>query len=426
MKNFKKILALVVVIVFMVSLIGMLDSTGVDAKTAEKVKIRAVTYFTGADPWTNTWKEVIKDFMKKNPNVEIIDEATPTTNDAIRTKIKTDFASGNEPDVTFFFVGADAEPLLKSGKVFIWDNELKKDTKWSSNIYKSALAFTTYNGPIKEYKGKVYAIPTIGFYEGLYVNVDLFKKYNLPLPTDWNKFIKAVNTFKSKGIIPIAGSILESYYLIETFILSAGGPQGRNTPFHPSWEKGLNIIKDLYKMGAFPKDALTLQDSQAQALFADKKAAMMINGSWCVGGLKDKVNTKIMPVPVVPGGKAHPTDIIGGFGSGWYVSKDLNAKKNGWPVKFVKYITSPEVEAKFIAVGGVPAIKCKVPNVTPVAQSGYDMMAKANSVSMPIDAQILPEAFTKIRTDLAYVVTGKKTAKQLLAEAKKIQDRVKK
>jgi len=338
-KRFKKIIALVVMIALVVSILGLISNRATDAIAAEKVKIRAVTYFTGEDPWTSTWKQAIQDFMKKNPNVEVIDEATPSANDAIRTKIKTDFASGNEPDVTFFFVGADAEPLLKSGKVFTWDEELKKDTNWSSNIYKSALAFTTYNGSIKEYNGKVYAIPTIGFYEGLYVNEDLFKKYNLSLPTDWNKFIKAVNTFKSKGIIPIAGSILESYYLIETFVLSAGGSQGHNTPFHSSWENGLNTIRDLYKMGAFPKDALTLKDDQARTLFAEKKAAMMINGSWCVGGLKDMVNTKIIPAPVIPGGKANPTDIIGGFGSGWYVSKDLNTKKNGIPVKFVKYIT---------------------------------------------------------------------------------------
>jgi len=391
----------------------------------EKVKIRAVTYFTGEDPWTAVWQSVIKDFMKRYPNVEIIDEATPTSGDLIRTKIKTDYASGNEPDVAFFFVGADAEPLLKTGKVYSWDEELEKDKDWGKNFYKGALEFCRYKGPIKEYDGKIYALPTIGFYEGLFVNKDLFDKYKLALPTTWTNLLKAISTFKAKGIIPIAGSILDSYYLIETLVLSAGGPEGHNTPFHPSWEAGLEYIKKLYLLGAFPKDALTLKDEQARELFYEKKAAMMINGSWCVGGLKDKLNTVIMPVPVIPGGKADPTDIIGGFGSGWYVSKELNEKKGGIPAKFVKYITSPEVEAKFIAVGGVPAIKCKVENVSPAAQTGYDMMEKARTVSMPIDAQITPEAFTYIRTNLAYVVTGKKTAKKILEEARKIHESAK-
>ena len=80
-------------------------------------------------------------------------------------------------------------------------------------------------------------------------------------------------------------------------------------------------------------------------------------------------------------------------------------------MKFVKYVTSPEVEAKFIANGGVPGIKCDVPNATATTKTGYDMLAKANSVSSPIDSQIVPESFTAIRKGLAYVVTGKKTCK---------------
>lgn len=379
----------------------------------EKAKLRAVTYFTGEDPWKVAWQGAIKSFTDANPNIEVVDEATPSANDTIRTKIKTDFASGNEPDVCFFFTGSDTKPLVDSGKLFAWDEELAKDTTWSGNFAKAALDAV-------KYEGKVYALPTIGYYEGMFVNKDLFDANSVKVPTNYDELLAAVAAFKAKNIVPIAGSIDESYYLIEKFILSAGGPQGHNTPFDPSWATGLNVIKDLYSKGAFPKDALTLKDEQAQTLFKDKKAAMMINGSWCAGGLKDKDNTIIIPVPLVKDAKANPTDIIGGFGSGWYMSKGLNEQKNGAAMKFIKYITSPAVEATFMAVGGVPGIKCDVPNSTPVAKSGFDMMNQANSVSSPIDAQIIPESFTAIRKGLAYVVTGKKTAEDLLKEAEKL------
>lgn len=390
------------------------------------IKLRVVTYFTGEDPFSPAWREAISLFKQKYPTVEIIDEAVPTANDAIRTKVKTDFATDNEPDVMFFFTGADAIPLLKTGKIYTWDEEIEKDKAWSNNFNKASLKFTTYKGDIKEYNGKIYALPTIGFYEGLFVNKDLFDKYNLPLPTNWTNFVKAINTLKIKNIIPIAGSILESYYLIETFILSAGGPEGHDTPFHSSWERGLNYIKYIYNLGALPKDALTIKDDQARELFYNKKAGMMINGSWCVGGLKDKENTVIIPLPVIPGGKAHPTDIIGGFGSGWYVSKKANLDKKGLPVEFVKFMTSPEIVAKFVSIAGVPAVKVNLTNLSPAAKSGFDMMAKARAISMPIDAQIVPEAFTKIRLGLSYVVTGEKSAKDLLREAKEIYERAQK
>ncbi len=153
---------------------------------------------------------------------------------------------------------------------------------------------------------------------------------------------------------------------------------------------------------------------------------MMVNGSWCVGGLKDKENTVIMPLPVVPGGKAHPTDIIGGFGSGWYVSKKANAEKKGLSVEFVKFMTSPEIVAKFVSIAGVPAVKVNLTGLSPAAKSGFDMMAKARAICMPIDAQIVPEAFTKIRLGLSYVVTEERSAKDLLKEAKEIHERAQK
>jgi raffinose/stachyose/melibiose transport system substrate-binding protein len=415
--KFRTLLLIIAVLLLFSTFMSFAQST---------VKLRVVTYFTGEDPFSPAWKDAMALFKQKYPNVEIIDEAVPTANDAIRTKVKTDFATDNEPDVMFFFTGADAIPLLKTGKIYAWDEEIEKDKKWSDNFNKAALKFTTYKGDIKEYDGKIYALPTIGFYEGLFVNKDLFEKYNLALPTDWNKFTKAISILKSRNIIPIAGSILESYYLIETFILSAGGPEGHDTPFHPSWETGLNYIKQVYKLGAFPKDALTIKDDQARELFYTKKAGMMVNGSWCVGGLKDKENTVIMPLPVVPGGKAHPTDIIGGFGSGWYVSKKANAEKKGLPVEFVKFMTSPEIVAKFVSIAGVPAVKVNLTGLSPAAKSGFDMMAKARAICMPIDAQIVPEAFTKIRLGLSYVVTEERSAKDLLKEAKEIHERAQK
>ena len=199
--------------------------------------------------------------------------------------------------------------------------KLQKIQLGARNFSKAALDAVKYTD------GKVYALPTIGYYEGMLVNKDLFDANNLKVPTNYDELLAAVTAFKAKGIVPIAGSIDESYYLIENFILSAGGPAGHNTQFDPSWETGLNVIKDLYSKGAFSKDALTIKDDQAQTLFKDKKAAMIINGSWVVGGLKDTTNTVVINVPLVKDGKANPTDTIGGFGSGWYMSAGLNTRR---------------------------------------------------------------------------------------------------
>nr|WP_232345212.1 extracellular solute-binding protein [Paenactinomyces guangxiensis] len=383
--------------------------------------------FSGTDPATKVYQQALEDFKKKHPNVEITDESMTATGDPFRTKVKTDFTSGNAPDVTFFFTGADAQSIIKSGAVVPLNDLMAKDQEWNSVLTDNV------KKQIIEKDGKIYAFPITGFYEGLFVNKDLFDKYNLELPTDWNKFVKAVEVFKKNGIIPIAGSMEESFYLIEHFILSAGGPEGHNSAYQngvdPSWEQGLNRLKEIYKMGAFPKDANTMKDADAVQLFVNKKAAMMVNGSWTIGQMQDKENVKVMPFPVMPGGKAKPADLIAGFTSGYYLSKKSyeDQSKKGMALELIKFLTSKEMIKKFAeANGGVPAADVTIDGLSPVAAEGQKMVKEANSLNLPIDAQISPEAFTEIRKNIAYIVQEKKTAKEVLEAALKVEEQARK
>lgn len=411
-KSFRVLTAMIAALSLILS-IAISTGAPLRATAAEKIKIRAVTSFTGDDPLKSPWESAIKDFEAKNPNIEIINEATPTQGEALRTKIKTDFASGNEPDVCFFFNGVDTRPLLESGKLYVWDNELKKDTAWSRNFAPSALKAVAY-------QGKVYALPYLGYYEGLLVNKDLFKKFNIKIPANFAELSVAIKEFNKHNIIPIANSFVDPRYLVEYSILSAGGSKGHSTEYDPSWEKGLNIVKDLYAQHAFPKDSMTLTDEQAQQLFKDKKAAMIINGSWVVGGCPDQINTAVTYFPTVKNPKANPKDIIAGCGSGWYMSKDLNEQKKGAPLAFIKYLTSPAVIAKFAAAGGVPQIKTTISSVTSATKSGWTMENNAHSLNSPIDSYLNPDAFNEMNKGVAYIVTGQKTAAEVLASSKKL------
>lgn len=386
------------------------------AKVDEKIKIRAVTSFTGDDPWKSSWETVIRDYVKMNPKIEIVNEATPTQGEALRTKLKTDFASGNEPDVAFFFNGIDTKPLLESGKLYTWDAELKKDVAWAKNFAPASLKAVAF-------ERRIYALPYIGYYEGLLINKDLFKKYKVKIPTDFIELKTAIAVFNKNRIIPIANSFVDPRYLLEFAILSAGGPAGHAKAFDPSWEKGLNAIKDLYALNAFPKDSMTLTDEQAQQLFKDKKAAMIVNGSWVVGGVKDTKNTAVTYFPCINKPKGNYRDIIAGCGSGWYMSKDLNNQKNGAPLAFIKYLTSPAVMARFAAAGGVPQIKTTIPTASVATKSGWAMLNGSSSLNSPIDSYLNPDAFNTMNRGVAYIVTEKKTAAQVLAEARKLNKR---
>lgn len=424
MKKSLKVIALMLILAFSMSMFAGCGQTAATQDQAnggqnegadkqEKIKMRVSSFFTGADTWTEPWQEAIKDYMDQNPNVEIIDDSTPAASDAFKTKINTDFASGNEPAVLYGFTGTIGKPLVDSGKLISWEDELAKDAEWSKNISKSALDYVKYDG-------KQYALPYIGFYEGMYYNKDLFEANNIKVPTNWEELLAAVDAFNAKKITPIVCSFAEEpHYIIETFLLSMGGKEGHDNAFDPSWAPALERIKELFDKKAFSEDALIIKQVACQQLMKDKKAAMFISGSWSAAAL-DGDNTSIMPVNVLPGGKADPSAVIAGFGTGWYVTEKANEETKGEAVKFVKFMTSPERAAKFFKFGGVPAINCKVEGATSLFNDGVTMLNNAKVATGPIGDTMDQQAFTAIWKGIPYVVTGKKAPAQLLEEAKKL------
>lgn len=423
MKKFGKLFCLVMTTAVLTSALAGCGNSSSSSSTSsssavaedKEVTIRVETTFTGADAYTAVWQQAIKDFQAKYPKIKVVDEATSAASEAFKTKINTDFASGNEPDVTYGFNGAAGKPLVESGKEITWEDELAKDPTWAANFKKAPLEAVKDNG-------KLYALPYIGFFEGMWINLDVFKNNGLEVPKTYDDIIKAIPVLKAKNITPIACSFAEEpHYLIETLILSQGGAAGHAKAFDASWTPALALAKDLYDKKAFTEDALTIKQASCAQLFSDKKAAMFISGSWSGGAFKDKENTSIIPFPLVPGGKANANDIIGGAGTGWYVTKALNDKKNGAGVKFVKFMTEPQQLAKFVALGGVP-----LENVPDSAAGGAmaknisDFMSKATSMNGPAGDAMNQEAFTTIWKGMQYIVAGKKTSQQVLDEAQKL------
>ncbi|MBU3093006.1 extracellular solute-binding protein [Clostridium sp. CM028] len=419
MKKSKKLFCLLMTTAVLTSALAGCGSknsaTSTTVAEETEVTIRVETTFTGADPYTEVWQQAIKDFQAKNPKIKVIDEATSAASEAFKTKINTDFASGNEPDVTYGFNSASGKPLVDSGKVISWEDELAKDATWAANFKKSGLDAAKYNG-------KLYALPYIGFFEGVWINTDLFKNNGLEIPKTYEDIIKAIPVLNAKNITPIACSFAEEpHYLIETLLLSQGGASGHSKLFDASWAPALALTKDLYDKKAFTKDALTIKQAACSQAFADKKAAMFISGSWAGGAFQGMENVSVIPFPLVPGAKANANDIIGGTGTGWYVTKALNDKKNGAGIKFVKFMTEPEQLAKFAEKGGVPLEN--VPSSTTggaLAKNIGDFTTKATSMTGPAGDNMNQEAFTAIWKGMQYIASGKKTSQQVLDEAQKL------
>ncbi|MHA0856799.1 ABC transporter substrate-binding protein [Paenibacillus sp. CMAA1364] len=394
------------------------------------VSLRVFSTFGGTDAARESFQAALDEFAKNNPNVKIENDTMSANDDGFRTKVNTDMTTGNEPDLLFYFVGADAQGFVDAGKVVPMNEILDGDAEWKKGFSPSALENT------RQADGNIYAIPLTGFYEGLFVNKQLFTDNNVELPTDWDKMKKAVETFAAKGIIPLAAPFDQSHYVVEHFILSAAGPESQSKglagEIDPNWEKGYAAMKELYDLGAFPKDAATIDLGMASNYYGEGKAAMILEGSWAFGGFTDqgvKDNTTVIPFPVVPGGVGSGKDIIGGFGSGFYLSKSTydNADKKDAAIELLKHMTSKDVIQKIAtANGGTPAANVEISGLAQASVDGFAMAANSTSINNPVDSKISPETFSNLRAGVQQVVTGKKSPADVLKEAKATEDANKK
>lgn len=402
------------------------DDDKKDDDNEKDVTLKTSTMFGGTDPATEVYKKAIEDFMSENPHIKIEDESMTSEGDGYRTKVKTDFSSGNDPDVVFFYTAADAKGLIESGKVMDYE------TMWSKHPDLGSAVTEASKEAMREFDGKIYALPVTGFYEGLFVNKKMFEENDLDLPTDWDKLENAVKKLKEKGIVPIAAPVGQSHYLIEHFVLSAAGAEGHKDVFsngvNPDWVEGFNNMKKLYDMNAFSADATGLEIEGAQNLFREKKAAMILEGSWFIGGCDEELQNDMTVIPMTPApnGKMDPKSIIGGFSSGYYISKKGydDPDKQEAIIKLVDYLLSEEmIEKMATANGGIPAARVSVPGLSPVAQDGHKMFAEASTLNMPIDSRLTPEAFNVIvKQGTPFIVTGKKTPEDVLEEVMKVQN----
>lgn len=444
MKKMKKILSMMLTVVMVFSLMtgcgkkndaADAADTGNDAAATEESKdneaadtkspvtLITVSMYGGTDPNAENYQEINEQFMTDNSYITIEDNSQSADQDW-KTKIAADFAVGNEPDVIQYFTDANASDVLAADK-FVSIDEIKAEyPDYAKDTLEAALKAASNPDGVQR------AVPTTGYWEGLFCNKDLFDKYDLELPTDWDKMVKAIETFKKNGIVPIAVSLNNvPHYWAEFLMLSAAGPDGYAqvpTEAPQDWVKGLSMFKTLRDMGAFPEDTDTIDNELAGELFKNKEAAMQLDGSWLAGGITDQDNTVVAAFPTIPDGKAPAGAMVGGISSGFYITKKAweDPDKKDAAVKFVMAHTNKESVTKYWGGNGQAACAVEpLDSMTPLGVSGLDYSSAATSISAPTDSRISQEAYNTLIAGIVGVSTGETDPKDLIDEVLSINNK---
>ncbi len=397
------------------------------AATAE---LTVVTSYGGDDGNRKNYEAAVAEFEANTGNTVL--DASATSNEEWKAKVLTDFETGTEPDVLFFFTNADAEPFVQAGKVVDIDTIRASYPDYAANMKDAMFAVAS--------DGKNYAVPSSGFWENMFVNTKVLADCGVAVPGPdytWDQFLTDCQTIKDKGYSPIACSLFEvPHYWFEFMIMNHGtvanqldvptlGADGKLVmdATAEKWIAGLNDIKDLYEKGFFPENTLTATDPETVQLFADGDAAFLIDGSWKVGHFVDNYGDQLSDYALayVPAqGERKAGDMIGGISMGYFISQKAwnDPAKRDAAVAFVEHMTSDAVLSTFVTTE-VTALKngASPAGLNPLQQSAADANANVTGLNGAVQDTISTEAKNDLFANVQNVVTGAMTAEEAVASA---------
>ena len=399
---------------------------------AKSVTLNVVTSYGGDDGNRKNFEAAVAAYEASTGNK--VNDGSATSNEEWKAKVLTDFETGSEPDVLFFFTNADADPIINAGKVVSIDEIRAEYPEYAANMKDSMLAVAA--------DGKNYAVPSSGFWENMFVNKSVLDACGIAVPGPdytWEQFLADCQTIKDNGYTPIAASLFEvPHYWFEFTVMNNGTlanhldlptiADGKlvDDAVAQKWIAGLEDIKALYEAGYFPDNTLTATDAETVALFGEGEAAFLIDGSWKCGYFSENHadNLEDYVICCVPGkGERPATDAIGGISMGYFITRKAwdDPDKRAAAVEFVSQLTSDSVMSTFVTTevtalknGAAPA------GLNAIQQSAADCNANVTGVVGAVQDTITAEAKGDLFGNVQKVVTGQMTAAEAVESAMKL------
>lgn len=262
------------------------ESTAEPTPSAPQIKGDfEIALFTNGDgsPYDVLYKEMIAEFKKMYPEVNVI----PTLGPKIYDITKTRFAAGNPVDITVNGAAVSSSDInagyvldltdwLQTAEAIGYDGLLKDNFSASGLIV----------------DGKQYTLPTSGYRWGVYYNKKMAADNGWNPPANWQEFLELAPKIKEKGIYPITQQGIYPDYvfnsLMETGLASMAGSQllVDLANLKPEAFKDANYL-EMFKRLKFmqdqdwmPKTAIGITHTEAQINFLQGKSFMIPSGDW--------------------------------------------------------------------------------------------------------------------------------------------------
>ena len=243
-KKWSRVLNVLLATVTAVSLLS-----GCGAKSAEKEDAETITVYLWS---TNLYEKYAPYIQEQLPDINV--EFVVGNNNLDFYKFLDE--NGGLPDIITCcrFSLHDASPLKDSLMDLSTTNE-------------AGAVYDTYLSNFRNEDGSVNWLPVCADAHGFVVNKDLFEKYDIPLPTDYESFVSACEAFDKVGIRGFTADYYYDYTCMETLqglsasvLSSVDGRKWRTTYSDPGNTKREGLDSTVWP-GAFERMEQFIQDT---------------------------------------------------------------------------------------------------------------------------------------------------------------------
>ena len=290
-KKWNKILAVLLAMVTAVSLLS-----GCGGKSAEKEDAETITVYL----WSTSLCEKYAPYIQEQ-----------------LSDINVEFVVGNN-DLDFYkFLEENGglPDIITCCRFSLHDASPMKDSLMDlSTTNVAGAVYDTYLRNFMNEDGSVNWLPVCADAHGFVVNKDLFEKYDIPLPTDYESFVSACQVFEEMGIRGFAADYYYDYTCMETLqglsaseLSSADGRRWRTTYSDPDstkregldstvWPEAFERMEQFIQDTGLSQDDLDMNYDDIVEMYQSGKLAMYFGSSSGVKMFQDQgINTTFLP-----------------------------------------------------------------------------------------------------------------------------------
>ena len=290
-KRWNRLFSVLFVMMAVMSLLS-----GCSKKSAEKEDEETITVYLWS---TNLYEKYAPYIQEQLPDINI--EFVVGNNDLDFYRFLNE--NGGLPDIITCcrFSLHDASPLK--------DSLMDLST---TNV--AGAVYDTYLSSFMNEDGSVNWLPVCADAHGFVVNKDLFEKYDIPLPTDYESFVSACEAFEEVGIRGFTADYYYDYTCMETLqglsaseLSSVDGRKWRTTYSDPDntkregldntvWPKAFGRMEQFIQDTGLSQDDLDMNYDDIVEMYQSGKLAMYFGTSAGVKMFQDQgINTTFLP-----------------------------------------------------------------------------------------------------------------------------------